>query len=175
MADNVKVKITEKNGVELPYDEEYNLIANNIPFDNTSNGFISTDVQDAIEEVDNNNTNARVSIPLLANSTVSNNQWVGYSELIPSNTTPIVLPWNCQMTNISFANSNTSVDGIFEIYKNGLLVANRIYQWQFTNSNNTNYLSLTLNFVAGDELSFKWVDQGTNPADAVWVLFFTLS
>lgn len=149
--------------------------ASDIVFDNSTNGFTSNDVQSAIEEADSNNTNARVSISLLNNSTVTNNAWIGYSELIPSNTTPVVLPWNCQMTNISFANTTSSIEGIFEIYKNGLLVANRIYQWQFTNSPSYRYITLTLNFIAGDRLSFKWIDQGDNPSDAVWVLFFTLS
>lgn len=50
MVDNVKVKITEKNGVELEFDEEYELIASNVPFDNTNTEFLSDTVQDAIVE-----------------------------------------------------------------------------------------------------------------------------
>lgn len=48
MADSVKVGITERNGTELGYTEEYDLIPANIPFSDA--GFTATDVQDAIVE-----------------------------------------------------------------------------------------------------------------------------
>lgn len=56
MADNVKVIIAERNGVELDYNEEYELIAENIPFDNSTNGFTAADVQEAIEEAAESST-----------------------------------------------------------------------------------------------------------------------
>jgi hypothetical protein len=51
MADFVKAKIAEKNGVELEWAEEYLLIPENFPF--IDPGFIATDVKDAIVEAKN--------------------------------------------------------------------------------------------------------------------------
>ena len=51
MADYVKAKIAEKNGVELEWAEEYELIPENFPF--VDPGFIATDVKDAIIEAKN--------------------------------------------------------------------------------------------------------------------------
>ena len=48
MADYVKVKIAEKNGAELEWEEEYELIPVNIPFDDP--GFTALDVKTAIIE-----------------------------------------------------------------------------------------------------------------------------
>lgn len=48
MPDSVKVLIVERNGVELPDREEFNLIASAIPF--SSGGFASDNVEDAIVE-----------------------------------------------------------------------------------------------------------------------------
>ena len=52
MADNVKVNISEKNGVDLEFQEEYELIAVNIPFDETIEGELTaTDLQGAVDEL----------------------------------------------------------------------------------------------------------------------------
>lgn len=53
MADIVKVLIGEKNSVELEFTEEYLLISENIPYNNTDSGLIATDVKTAIDEVAN--------------------------------------------------------------------------------------------------------------------------
>ena len=51
MADYVKAKIAEKNGVELEWAEEYLLVPENFPF--IDPGFTATDVKDAIVEAKN--------------------------------------------------------------------------------------------------------------------------
>lgn len=51
MADSTKVTITERNGVELDFQEEYELKALNIPYDNTGKKFNATDVKTAIDEI----------------------------------------------------------------------------------------------------------------------------
>ena len=51
MADYVKAKIAEKNGIELEWDEEYLLIPENLPFVDST--FAATDVKDAIIEAKN--------------------------------------------------------------------------------------------------------------------------
>lgn len=51
MVDSVKVRIEERNGVDLEFGEEVELTAENVEFDNSSNGFVADNVQSAIEEV----------------------------------------------------------------------------------------------------------------------------
>ena len=51
MADYVKAKIAERNGVELEWAEEYTLVPENFPF--VDPGFSATDVKDAIIEAKN--------------------------------------------------------------------------------------------------------------------------
>jgi hypothetical protein len=51
MPDYVKAKIAERNGVELEWSEEYELIPENFPF--LDPGFTATDVKDAIIEAKN--------------------------------------------------------------------------------------------------------------------------
>lgn len=51
MADNVKVNISERNGVELDFTEELELNAQNIPYDNTASELLATDVQEGIDEL----------------------------------------------------------------------------------------------------------------------------
>jgi hypothetical protein len=52
MADQVKIIIQEKNGIELPQPEEFSLIAENIPFDNTDSELTTDNVDSAIKESD---------------------------------------------------------------------------------------------------------------------------
>jgi hypothetical protein len=51
MADDVKVKITERNGVELEFDEELALEAQNVVFDPAPTDLIATDVDGALKEI----------------------------------------------------------------------------------------------------------------------------
>lgn len=86
MADNVKVKITEKNGVELEFDEEYVLDAQNIPFDETVTGeLVATDVQGAIDEISNTvATSASPGFSFGRASNVNSGTWLN-CEGVPSN------------------------------------------------------------------------------------------
>lgn len=116
----------------------------------------------------------RASIVLTHNGTIGN-QWIGYSELIPGDMTSIVIPWNCYLADVTFAFDAVSVDGTMEFYKNGTTVTERFRQWNFTNVNNYQILTNANDSLnAGDVLRIKWVDSGSNPADAALVLFFKL-
>lgn len=86
MADNVKAKITEKNGVELEFAEEYELIAANFPFDETITGELTaTDVQGAIDELSNTvATSASPGFSFGRASNVNTNTWLN-CEGVPSN------------------------------------------------------------------------------------------
>jgi hypothetical protein len=86
MADNTKVTITERNGVELEFQEEYELIAGNVPFDETIKGILtSTDTQGAIDELsDKVNTVATPGFSFGRSGNASSNSWLLNNE-VPSN------------------------------------------------------------------------------------------
>jgi len=144
-----------------------------VPFDNASNGFTATDAQAAIEEArDTAIAKPRFSIVTTFNGVVSNNQWLGYDNLVPGNSVPIVIPIACTLREISFAFANSNVDGQFDLYKNGLLAGDIVHSTTFTNENVYKITSgLTVALLAGDLLRGRWVDGGDNPADMVIVYF----
>ena len=51
MVDDVKVIIVEKNGIELEFQEELELKAANVTYDNTTSGLVATDVKAGIDEI----------------------------------------------------------------------------------------------------------------------------
>jgi hypothetical protein len=152
-----------------------NPVAESVPFDNGSNGFTADNTQKAIEEA---KTNAegfpRAGLPLIANGTVSNNQWIAYSELLPN--TPIG-PWavNVKLQEISWSNTNTNVAFSLEFYKNGTAPGNLFYTMTVTSPNSGyGYVSgLNYSFVAGDYVRIKYIDQGTNCADFGLILWIS--
>lgn len=118
---------------------------------------------------------SRATITLTNNGNVSDNTWFGYRESIPSNTTPIVIPWDSTLVEVSFSNNRTSVDGNVEFYLNGTAPGDIFRTWNFTNVNLVQILDgIADPFTAGDRLALQWDDQGQNPRDAVITLFFIL-
>lgn len=149
-----------------------------VVFDNATNDFVSTNVQEAIEEA---RTTAilkpRFSIVTTFNGTVGND-WLGYSELIPGNEVPIRIPLNCKLKEITFAYRDTllgsaSIDGVFRLYKNGFTnPTNVVHTETFTNQNNGKLVSgLSIAFGANDFMVGQWTDTGSNPNDMVIVYF----
>lgn len=159
-------------------------VAQAVPFDGTetSDGnpvtppFSAENTRDAIVEARETAIGkARVSIILLHNGTLGNGFWHGYSEIIPSDTTPIVIPWNCILREYTFSANRNSMDGRMDFYLNGTGAGDIVYSVQFNNVDTilTDFPEITLN--AGDLLRLRWVDQGQNPNDVSSVLFFTLT
>lgn len=147
---------------------------NNI-FSNSGNGFIATNVQAAIEEArDSAVGKARFAMAFVHNSTVGNNTWLGFSELVPSNTTPLIVPVACKLTELAFSFAGANVDGVLLIYKNGTSnPANVVYSNTFTNHNTYKLMTgLNITLAAGDQLRAQWQDTGDNPNDAALQWFF---
>lgn len=106
MADNTKVKITERNGVELEFDEEYALIAENIPFDNTGTDFDSTDVQNALTEV---GASASPGFNFGRSANVGAGTWLQVVGGVPSNKAGITVALsNAEVKEIYIANEDLS-------------------------------------------------------------------
>jgi len=149
--------------------------SNKISFDNTSNGFTSTNAQSAIEESKNTAVGkARFTIVTTFNSTVGNNNWLGYNELLPGNITPIRIPVSCVLKEITFSWSGAAVDGRYDLYKNGTAGGNIAYQTPniVNQANGINITGLNLSFVAGNFFIGRWIDNGDNPSDMAVVYFF---
>lgn len=155
-------------------------------FDNDSNGFSSTNTQQAIEEA----KAVAVALPRFSittnfNGTIGNNQWLGYNELLPGNQVPIVIPIKCRLKEITFSWSSTislvggivtitaAVDGRYELYKNGLTAGQKVFERTFSNAGAGGISSsININFEARDIMVGKWVDLGDNPSDAAICYFF---
>lgn len=170
---NVKVAILEKDGTEYEVPVEYNYVAADMDFNNTTNGFNATKVQPAIEEARNSAEGfPRAGCRSVYNGSLSNNQWMGPTELLP-NTPLLVLPVNTKLNEITWANSATNNGFSIQFYKNGKLAANLFYTMTVTSPNpGYGYISgLTFTFNAGDVIYAKYIDQGTNLSDADLVLW----
>lgn len=140
----------------------------------------SQNVQDAIEEVFQNapGKQARFTLALLNNSSLGNNQRVGYSELLPN--VPVVLPRKCRLKEITFSNASANADATFRIYKRSPPIssatpggtATLLHTWTFNNSLSAFQTGLDLLFLAGEEILIVFIDIGDNPSDVAMVLFF---
>ena len=101
MADNVKVQISEKNGVDLDFHEEYALTAENIPADN-SNGLTDTDIQGQLDELAQTAaTSASPGFSFGRGSNVNAGTWLYRPGQVPSN-----------KTGVNFSYTNGSLDVI---------------------------------------------------------------
>jgi hypothetical protein len=147
-------------------------------FDNSSNGFTAYISQEAIEEAKATAIGKpRFTIVTTFNGTIGANNWLGYSELLPGNTSPIRLPINCVLKELSFSWVGSAVDGQFELYTNGLVVANRIYQGpSWTNQASGAIITgLNITISANDYIVGKWIDTGDNPSDMALVYYFQVT
>jgi len=143
----------------------------NNSFDNSTNGFVSTNVQAAIEEAQSTALGKLVFVVSInRNGSMSGGDWFGRSEVLP-NTASFVCPTNMQFIGISWSNANSNCDFDLEFYKNGRTTTKfRTYQAR----------NLTLgyaygwadSFSAGDYIDVKYIDQGDNVSDMGLDLFF---
>ena len=154
-----------------------------VPFDGTEDSqgtpvappFVSENTRDGIIEArDQSVSRIRTAISLIHNGTMSNGFWHGYSDLLNSQNTPIVIPWNCTLLEYTFSANRNSMDGIMNFYKNGTGAGQIVHSVQFNNVNTTLVDTPNISFNAGDLLRLRWVDQGQNPRDVASVLFFRL-
>lgn len=154
--------------------------AEDVVFDNSSNGFISDNTQDAIEEVKANSTSSIIQATFQNNGT-SSNIWLNHGESpIPSNNTPFIIPFDCKFVGISFSNDSSGVDLDVEVnisnFNNGSTIDKTfIYELRdvrdyIKTDINTNNANLILN--AGDKAAVYLRDQGSNPNDPVVYLYF---
>lgn len=145
----------------------------NNTFDNSSNSFLATNVQTAIEEAKATAQGfPRFSVTLMANGAQGNGNWITYNELLPN--AKIVFPVNTKLNEITFSNNNSDVEFDLQIFKNGILAGNLVYTASFNTGVGVDFASISsinIDFVAGDWIRIKYIDQGDNTSDLVVVLW----
>ena len=147
-------------------------VAGSTPFDNTSNSFIADNVQDAIEEVRAIAEPLRVPINLIYNGTLSNGDFIGYSNLLPGDDTPIVIPISGTFVEFTWSNSRTNCDFALE-FRLGSTTATPFFTWSVDNTQTATVVLGTPEAVTiGGTIFVKYIDEGTNAADAAIVLLF---
>lgn len=152
-------------------------VASSIFIDSSVSADITTsNVQDAIVEAAERSQSALdtpiYTILLQYNGTVSNNTFIGYDSLLPGDSTPIIIPKAADFTGFSFSNGNSDADYTLEFRKNST-VATPFYT---ISKINTQFFQQELptpeDFLAGDQIYIKYIDDGTNANDVAILLNF---
>jgi len=148
-----------------------NDVAGSTPFDNSTNGFTADDVQAAIEEVESLASPLRVPITLVYNGTLSNGDFIGYSNLLPGDATPIIIPISGSFVGFTWSNKVTGADFALE-FRLGSTTATPFFTWTVTNTQIAEVAVPAEAVTAGGTMYVKYLDQGQNAQDATIVLLF---
>jgi len=115
---------------------------------------------------------ARFTILLSHNGTPSNNEFIGYTELIPGDDSPVIVGVDATFTGFSFSNNRTGADYTIRFRKNST-VATPFYT---TSKTNTQFFSEDLvspeSFTQGDQIYIQYGDDGRNARDLGIILYF---
>ncbi len=106
-------------------------VATSTPFDNSGNGFVADNVQDAIEEAATGTVSSRTIEYSFFNSGANiKNKWLDIeASNIPVNDTPAVVPFDAQLLGLTYSNSKDSSTIDIEIYKNGTAPGDKVFTW----------------------------------------------
>ena len=138
---------------------------------NRSNGFQSTNVQEAIEEARvGTAVNGRSFSIEFSNNGNTANKWLQH---IPTSESSDTLPyhsaWDIEIFGVSFSNKNTSIDCDVEIYVNGITNTYKVYTLQVRNYRFLHNTTLTSLFSlgVGDNISIYIKKIGNSTPSSV--------
>ncbi len=98
-------------------------VARSTPFDNTSNTFISTNVQAAIEEAYQTAANASRGPTVCGfDGSASSGRWLEFYANNPSDASPFIVAEPAELIALSIVTASTSATGTVTIYKNGVSI-----------------------------------------------------
>lgn len=156
-------------------------VASSVPFDNNPDGtpiFTQSNPENVQEAISAGGEKAQVAldtprytIPLVYNGTVGNNTFIGYSNLLPGDSTPIVIPVNSQILEFTFSNQSSNADYTLEFRKNST-TATLFYSVSKTNTQFFSDLDIDEFFDSGDTIFIKYIDDGNNASDVAILLVF---
>ena len=95
-------------------------VAESVPFDNSTNGFLSDNTQGAIEETSDTAGSSRYAVIFAS----SGNTSAKYLEIFPSvtsDTSPFVIAENSEITSLSISAKNSTTCTV-EVYINGVSI-----------------------------------------------------
>ena len=147
-------------------------VSKSLPFDNSTNGFTSTDAQTAIEEAKQSAEGfPRAGIRSTYNGTISASQWLGPSELLP-NTPLLVAPVTLKINEITWSNQTTNV--AFRVqFRLGSKTGTIFYTLTVTSPNSGYGYVTGVNYTltAGQVIYAQYLDDGTNCSDMDLILW----
>lgn len=141
--------------------------ASQVPFDNTSNGFVATDTQAAIEEVTAASNATRFMVLSGFDGTASTGRFLEFITNIPSNTTPFIMARAGSIKELSLGCSVNST-GTVQVLKNGSLITSI----SLTAAKKNSVTGLSLSLAALDEISVK-VSSGSIPKPIMFIFLQT--
>ncbi len=150
MPDEVKVTITERNGVELAYPEEHRYHADNQPFNPAGSPFTVDSTELAIKESVNLTGVALSSIVFGRDGNRSSGTWLEAFKGIATNASPLVIGGDYELLNVTLSNKKNRT-GTITIYINGVVVTTI----STINAKTAEQVVTGVFAVPGDELSAK--------------------
>ena len=166
---NVKVSILEKDGIEYDGPVEHELTASEVDFD--SDGLTWTEAQETQTAIEDARADAlsrpRYSIPCIMNGTMSNGDYIRYSNL--ASNPEIMIPIDSDLAEVTYSNNNSSADFDIVFYKNQTTTP-------FTTVEIRNSIDGVISgfaeiFDSGSKLYMKYVDKGSNASDLNLIVF----
>lgn len=130
---------------------QFTQVASSTPFDNSTNGFVASDTQGAIEEAKLLASNAsRGTTTCGFDGTASSGRFLEFFSNNPSNNNPLILPENSQLIAIAISASANST-GTVTLFKNGVLATTIALSAARKNA----ISGLSVSFLALDEISIQ--------------------
>lgn len=156
--------------------------AGKVAFDNSTNGFNSTEVQSAIEEARTGFEGKGFQTSFVENGT-ARNTWIKLEDAnIPSDESPYIFKYQSRLVGIDFTNSNRNVDCIVKIairrhpYSN-LTSMDETWKWTINNGRMAIKTDQINGFVMnpGDAMAVYIEDNGGNAKDVVITMDFIIT
>lgn len=134
--------------------DNFDPVAESVPFDTDDNSFVSDNVQDAIEESLTVGGLSRFSIIYGYNGNSGTGRWLELFQNSASNTSPYVIAEPGIITSLSVSNQLSALGATFTVYVNGVAEAT-VDIGDGTGATDTGYVVLgtPIVLVAGDEIS----------------------
>ena len=96
-------------------------VASSVPFDNSSNGFLSTETQSAIEETKFFAAAARYAISAGYNGNATSGRYLEWFTGVASNDAPFIVPKHSLLQEISLSTGTATTVSV-GVYQNGTLI-----------------------------------------------------
>jgi hypothetical protein len=147
-------------------------VSRSTPFDNSTNGFVSTNAQEAIEEVKSAlESQTRFAITCGFDGTASSGRYLEFSSNVDSNQSGLTLPRNAIIKELSFA-INTAGTVTFTVYSYNGTSETSLTSLSVTSGRTASVNGLNISVASGLELRVKCTSgSGSRPVFALFMVF----